>query len=306
MELIRNRGEGRRLKRVIALAAAATAVALIVTGCAAGTPSSTSGSGSKGATITFIPKNLNNPYTGVELKGGKEASATLGFTYNAVGALDASADSQVPFIQTEVQNGTKVIAIAANDPNAVCSSLNQAKAGGAKIITFDSDTDKSCRSLFINQVNTQSVADGRDQADGEQINDEGQIAILSATANATNQNAWIADMKKDLATNPEVLEDPAGDDGLRQRRRHDVVPGGPGSAAVVPEPEGDHLAHHGRYRCYGSLPVDLVVQGQGRTDRSRPAEPDAPVREGRHRQGVRSVGPGKDRPGSGLRGQGSP
>ena len=35
----------------------------------------------------------------------------------------------------------------------------------------------------------------------EQIGDAGEIAILSATANATNQNAWIDLMKKDLADN---------------------------------------------------------------------------------------------------------
>ena len=150
MELIRNRGEGRGLRRVVTLVAAATAVALIVTGCASsGTPSGGK-SGSASPTITFIPKNLNNPYTGVELKGGKEATAALGFTYNAVGALDASAGSQVPFIQTEVQNGTKVIAIAANDPNAVCSALKDARTGGAKVITFDSDTTPACRDMFIN------------------------------------------------------------------------------------------------------------------------------------------------------------
>jgi rhamnose transport system substrate-binding protein len=35
----------------------------------------------------------------------------------------------------------------------------------------------------------------------EQIGDEGEIAILSATANATNQNAWIDLMKADLEAN---------------------------------------------------------------------------------------------------------
>jgi rhamnose transport system substrate-binding protein len=36
----------------------------------------------------------------------------------------------------------------------------------------------------------------------EQINNEGDIAILSATANATNQNAWIQYMKDELKSNP--------------------------------------------------------------------------------------------------------
>lgn len=40
----------------------------------------------------------------------------------------------------------------------------------------------------------------------EQIGDAGQIAILSATANATNQNAWIDMMKTDLAANHPNIE----------------------------------------------------------------------------------------------------
>src|SRR5690242_7394398 len=35
----------------------------------------------------------------------------------------------------------------------------------------------------------------------KQIGDKGEIAILSAAANATNQNAWIKLMKADLAKN---------------------------------------------------------------------------------------------------------
>lgn len=199
MELIRNRGSRRR---VVTLAAAAVAVALTLAGCQAGTSDTSDEGSSAGATITFIPKNLNNPYTGVELKGGQEASKTLGFTYNAVGALDAAADSQVSFIQTEVQNGTKVIAIAANDPNAVCPALKEARAGGAKVITFDSDSDPSCRDLFINQVDSKEVALGQLKQLYDQIGGTGDIAILSATATATNQNAWIADMKTEMSTNP--------------------------------------------------------------------------------------------------------
>ena len=38
----------------------------------------------------------------------------------------------------------------------------------------------------------------------EQIGDAGEIAILSASANATNQNAWIELMKKELANHPNI------------------------------------------------------------------------------------------------------
>ena len=202
MEFVLNRRKGPR-RVLFGMAATGAIVALALTGCATAAPTGGETASSAGASITFIPKNLNNPYTGVELKGGEQATKDLGFTYNAVGALDAAADSQVSFIQTEVQNGTNVIAIAANDPNAVCPALKEARAGGAKVITFDSDADKSCRDMFINQVDSKEVALGQLKQLFAQIGGTGDIAILSATATATNQNAWIADMKAELASNPE-------------------------------------------------------------------------------------------------------
>jgi rhamnose transport system substrate-binding protein len=201
MKLFQEGGSATR-RRVIIGAAVATAAIMALAGCATSGGSSSSASSSK-FSIAFVPKQLNNPYTDVELGGGKKAAAELkGVTYSVVGPNTASASSQVSYINTLTQKKINVIAIAANDPNAVCSALNQAKAGGAKIITFDSDTAKSCRSLFINQVNTADVASVELKQLGEQINYEGDFAILSATANATNQNAWIADMKADLKSDP--------------------------------------------------------------------------------------------------------
>jgi rhamnose transport system substrate-binding protein len=202
MKLFRQaEGRASTTRRILAIAAVATAAAVALSGCAGGT--ATSPGNAKSFSIAFVPKQLNNPYTDVELSGGKKAAAALsGVTYSVVGPNTASASSQVSYINTLTQKHTNVIAIAANDPNAVCSALNQAKTGGAKIITFDSDTDKSCRSLFINQVNAKDVALVELKQMAEQINNEGDIAILSATANATNQNAWIEFMKQELKSNP--------------------------------------------------------------------------------------------------------
>jgi len=203
MELIRNHGKGR-VRRALTIAAAAATFALVVSGCAAGDGGDGGdGGGSEGASITFIPKNLNNPYTNVELRGGEEASEELGFVYNSVGSLEASADSQIPFIQTEVQNGTQIVALAANDPNAPCAALKEAKDGGAAIITFDSDTDPSCRDIFITQVEEEEVALGQLRQLFDQIGGTGEIAILSAAATASNQNAWIAAMEAEIESNPD-------------------------------------------------------------------------------------------------------
>lgn len=189
-------------RRFVAISAAVVAGALALSGCAG----ATSGGGTSGAgksfSMAFVPKQLNNPYTDVQLSGAKKNASKADAKVTIVGPNTASASSQVSYINTLTQKKTNVIAIAANDPNAVCSSLNQAKSGGAKIITFDSDAAKSCRSLFINQVVSKDVALVELKQLGEQIDYQGDFAILSATANATNQNTWIKFMKQELAANP--------------------------------------------------------------------------------------------------------
>ena len=89
--------------------------------------------------------------------------------------------------------------ISANDPTALCDSINAARDAGTKVVTFDSDTDPTCRDLFINQATAEGIAKVQVDMIAEQIGDAGEVAILSAAANATNQNAWIEMMEGALA-----------------------------------------------------------------------------------------------------------
>jgi rhamnose transport system substrate-binding protein len=91
--------------------------------------------------------------------------------------------------------------VSANDPEAICDALNEARDNGIKVVTFDSDTNPDCRDLFINQATAEGIAKVQVDLIAEQIGDAGEIAILSATANATNQNAWIDLMKAELEAN---------------------------------------------------------------------------------------------------------
>ena len=63
---------------------------------------------------------------------------------------------------------------------------------------MDSDVAPDARSVFINQVTTELVGKNQVESIAKQIGNKGEIAILSATANATNQNAWIKVMKETL------------------------------------------------------------------------------------------------------------
>lgn len=153
----------------------------------------------EGLKIAYLPKQLNNPYSDVETSGGETAVGELKGEYKKVGPNDASASSQVSYINTLIQQQQDVIVVAANDPNAVCPSLNQARQAGIKVVTFDSDASKDCRDAFINQATAQGIGESLVKMASELAGGEGEIAILSATPNATNQNAWIEIAKTELA-----------------------------------------------------------------------------------------------------------
>ncbi len=152
----------------------------------------------KGLKVVSIPKQLGNPYEEFEHSGVVEAMKELGGSDRIQGSTDAGASSQVPIINSIVQQKPAAIVIAGNDPNAVAPALKQAAQRGVKVVAMDSDVAPDARSVFVNQVTTKLVGQNQVESIAKQIGNKGQIAILSATANATNQNAWIKVMKDTL------------------------------------------------------------------------------------------------------------
>ncbi|WP_033439345.1 rhamnose ABC transporter substrate-binding protein [Saccharothrix sp. NRRL B-16314] len=188
-------------------------LALLVTAACGGTtrgsgdsPTSNRATGSanpdaalvEGLDVAFLPKQVNNPYFTVADGGGKAATEEFKGSYKEVGPSEASASSQVSYINTLSQQQTDVIVTSANDPNAICGALTSARQAGAKVVTFDSDTKPECRDVFVNQATAEGIAKNQVELISAQIGGAGKIAILSATPNATNQNAWIELMREEL------------------------------------------------------------------------------------------------------------
>ncbi|GIH02139.1 rhamnose ABC transporter substrate-binding protein [Rhizocola hellebori] len=195
--------------RLLALAAMA-ALALATAACAEDTPAGPGPGGTgamkSGLKIAFLPKQVNNPYFTTSDNGGKAAVEEFGGKYTETGPSESSPSAQVSYINTLSQQKTDVIVVSANDKDAICGALNEARQAGAKVVTFDSDTNASCRDLFINQATAEGIAKIQIKLISQAIGaDGGEIAILSATANATNQNAWIEMMKAEL-TKPEYAK----------------------------------------------------------------------------------------------------
>jgi rhamnose transport system substrate-binding protein len=152
----------------------------------------------KGLKTVSIPKQLGNPYEETEHSGVTEALKEVGGSNRVTGPTDASASSQVSIINSAAQGKPDAIIVAGNDPNAVAPSLKQAAKRGVKIVAMDSDVAPSARTVFINQTSAKLIGEGQVKLIADQIGGKGEIAILSATANATNQNTWIKYMKDEL------------------------------------------------------------------------------------------------------------
>ena len=152
----------------------------------------------EGLKIAFLPKEIDNPYEVLVDKGGVDAVKELKGDGKEVGPSDASASSQVSYINTLIQQKQDAIVIAANDPNAVAPALKDAMSKGIAVVTYDSDAATDARQIFVNQADSEEIGRSQVKLVAEQIGGSGKIAILSATPNATNQNTWIKYMQDEL------------------------------------------------------------------------------------------------------------
>ena len=183
---------------------------------AASSPASSSAATSSGAAagglktglkVYVIPKQLGNPYftlaDSVKTGGALAALQTLGETGSETSGTAATAASQIPAIQAAISKGANALLVSATDASALCPTLNSAMRRGITVVTYDSDAP-SCRTLFINQASTAAIGTSQVDLLAKELNDTGQIAIVSAAASATNQNAWIGYMKQELKKYPKM------------------------------------------------------------------------------------------------------
>jgi rhamnose transport system substrate-binding protein len=178
-------------------------------GASSGASSSSSASGGlkTGLKVFVIPKNLGNNYftTADSAKSGGAIAAlsALGETGTETSGTAATPASQIPAIQAAISKGANALIVSATDPTALCPTLNGAMKRGITVVTYDSDAP-GCRNLFINQASTAQIGTSEVDVLAKQLNQTGDIAIVSATASATNQNAWIGFMKQELKKYPKM------------------------------------------------------------------------------------------------------
>ncbi|MDR1834107.1 MAG: substrate-binding domain-containing protein [Propionibacteriaceae bacterium] len=153
--------------------------------------------------IGLIPKLGTDPYMVVVKESVEAAAQTAGNEVIYTSPSDASGAAQIPFVNQLVAQGVCAIAIAGSDPESTKEVLKAARDQGIKVLSWDSDIDPDARSVFVNQADSASLGDQMLVAMNDMLGAEGgEIAILSSTPTAVNQNAWIASIKEKIETDP--------------------------------------------------------------------------------------------------------
>lgn len=154
--------------------------------------------------IALVAKSLGNGFFEAANKGAQEAAKELGdVEVIYTGPTSTTAEGQIEVINSLIAQGVNAIAISANDPDAVVPALKKAAQRGIKVISWDSGVAKEGRILHLNPSSNELIGNMCLKLVADHLPDgKGDFAILSATTTSTNQNIWIAEMKKQLANYP--------------------------------------------------------------------------------------------------------
>ena len=172
--------------------------------------------------IALIPKFTSDPYFVAANAGAQEAAEELGVTVEFQGPVNADVSAQADIIDRFVRRRFDVIAVSANDPDALAPALKRAREAGIKTMTWDADVNPDARSLFLNQVTFEGLGKTfADMAVRSAGTEEGEFLIVTAVLTAPNQNRWIQELKAYAATAYPGMTFPAilpGDEDLEKSK----------------------------------------------------------------------------------------
>ncbi|HSM56272.1 MAG TPA: rhamnose ABC transporter substrate-binding protein [Candidatus Sulfomarinibacteraceae bacterium] len=153
-------------------------------------------------TYVLVPKNLGNPYFDTGNQGAQEAAQELGVEVTYQGSSVADATEQIQLLNSLIAQNVNGLAISANDADALVPTGQDAMEAGIPVVTWDSAIAPEGRNVHINQAESYDIGAIQIEMAAELAEGEGEIAILSATSTAPNQNEWIEHMQTELE-NPE-------------------------------------------------------------------------------------------------------
>ena len=155
--------------------------------------------------IALVVKALGIGFFEAAAKGAEEAAAELGdVEIIYTGPTDTTAEGQIEVINALIAQQVDAIAVSANDTDALVPTLKKAMERGIKVISWDSGVAKDGRMMHLNPSSNPLIGNMIIKLAADHLPDGGDVAVLSASATATNQNTWIAEMNKVMGNYPGI------------------------------------------------------------------------------------------------------
>ncbi len=155
--------------------------------------------------IALVVKALGIGFFEAAAKGAEEAAGELGDTEIIyTGPTDTTAEGQIEVINSLIAQGVDAIAISANDPDALVPVLKKAMQRGITVISWDSGVAPEGRQMHLNPSSNALIGNMIIKLAADHLPDGGDVAVLSASATATNQNIWIDEMNKVMGNYPGI------------------------------------------------------------------------------------------------------
>jgi len=142
--------------------------------------------------IALVVKSLGNGFFDAAARGAQDAATEIGgIEVIYTGPTSASAEGQIEIINALIAQNVDAIAVSANDPDALVPVLQRAMERGIKVLSWDSGVAAEGRQLHLNPSDTGLIGETIIKLAADYLPNGGDVAILSASSTATNQNAWI-------------------------------------------------------------------------------------------------------------------
>jgi rhamnose transport system substrate-binding protein len=170
-------------------------------------PASSSGNAAasgKKLTVCQLPKKKGLPYFTTCAQGAAEAAKELGINLIYDGPTDGSPEKAADMIEKWTLQGVDVIAVSPNDPDVLAPAMKKAREKGVHVITWDADGKPDTREFFVNQATARDIGCALVDTMARDLGPDahGEVAIVTATLTAANQNEWIRYMNERLAAYP--------------------------------------------------------------------------------------------------------
>ncbi len=167
--------------------------------------------------IVILVKSMGNGFFDAVFDGSEEAVAEIGgMKTDYMGPVTPTAEGQIEIIESLIAQRVDGIAISANDADALIPVTKKAMAAGIKVISFDSGINVGGRIVDLVPSNEELIGRQQIQLAAELTDYRGDVAVLSASAQATNQNSWISwmheEIKEPAYKNMRLVEVVYGDD----------------------------------------------------------------------------------------------